>query len=103
MYDSKEIIIQQRYHQKLFLVLIPALEDPEPRYILYVLPRPCFILTFLKSTCACCRRSYQLRESVERDTLLLYLDLIVERLLKLLKKPPLVILLWYNATYRNRQ
>ena len=24
-------IIQKRYHQQLFSVLIPALEDPEPR------------------------------------------------------------------------
>ena len=43
--DPKETI-QQRYHQKLFAVLIPALEDPEPRCFLYVLPRLCFILTF---------------------------------------------------------
>ena len=45
LYVPKEII-QQRYHQKLFAVLIPALEDPEPRCFLYVLPRLCFILTF---------------------------------------------------------
>ena len=40
--DPKEII-QQRYHQKLFSALIPALEDPEPRCILYALSRPCYI------------------------------------------------------------
>jgi hypothetical protein len=45
LYHPKEII-QQRYHQKLFAVLIPALEDPEPRYNLYALPRPCSILIF---------------------------------------------------------
>jgi hypothetical protein len=31
-------IIQEKYHQQLFSVLIPALEDPEPRY--------CFFFTF---------------------------------------------------------
>jgi len=30
-------IIQQRYHQQLFSVLIPALEDPEPRYFFFLL------------------------------------------------------------------
>ena len=47
LYDPKEII-QQRYHQKLFAVLIPALEDPEPRCIFLLYHDTCFILIFLK-------------------------------------------------------
>ncbi|KAK7442735.1 importin subunit beta-3 [Stygiomarasmius scandens] len=28
-----EEVIQEQYHQQLFLVLIPTLEDPEPRWV----------------------------------------------------------------------
>ncbi|PPQ86212.1 hypothetical protein CVT25_006892 [Psilocybe cyanescens] len=88
-----EEIIQQRFHQNLFAVLIPALEDPEPRFV----HTPNFLLTSHRM--AANARSYALYnrvhahaasalinfcEGVERDTLLPYLDPIVERLLKLL-------------------
>ncbi|RDB16214.1 Importin subunit beta-3 [Hypsizygus marmoreus] len=62
-----EEVIQERYHQQLFAVLIPALEDPEPRVHSHA-------AAALINFC----------EGVERDTLLPYLDPIVERLLKLL-------------------
>ena len=71
-------------------MLIPALEDPEPRYILYALPRPCSILIFLKKKRVHAHAAAALInfcEGVERDTLLPYLDPIVERLLKLLNNP----------------
>ena len=88
LYDPKEII-QQRYHQKLFAVLIPALEDPEPRCIPYALPRPCFILIFILKRVHAHAAAALINfcEGVERDTLLPYLDPIVERLLKLLNNP----------------
>ncbi|KAG5635297.1 hypothetical protein H0H81_011779 [Sphagnurus paluster] len=60
-------IIQENYHQQLFAVLIPALEDVEPRVHSHA-------AAALINFC----------EGVERDTLLPYLDPIVERLLKLL-------------------
>ncbi|KAF8147264.1 hypothetical protein B0H34DRAFT_669585, partial [Crassisporium funariophilum] len=65
-----EETIQQRFHQNLFAVLIPALEDPEPRAHAHA-------ASALINFC----------EGVERDTLLPYLDPIVERLLKLLHNP----------------
>ncbi|KAF9472591.1 ARM repeat-containing protein [Pholiota conissans] len=65
-----EEIIQQRFHRQLFAVLIPALEDPEPRVHAHA-------ASALINFC----------EGVERDTLLPYLDPIVERLLKLLNPP----------------
>jgi hypothetical protein len=40
-------IIQQRYHQKLFAVLIPALEDPEPRWVpIFFISRLYFVIDF---------------------------------------------------------
>lgn len=65
-----EEVIQEKYHQQLFAVLIPALEDPEPRVHSHA---SAALINFC--------------EGVERDTLLPYLDPIVERLLKLLKGP----------------
>ncbi|KAF8628610.1 hypothetical protein AX15_003805 [Amanita polypyramis BW_CC] len=62
-----EEIIQERYHQQIFSVLIPALEDPEPRVHSHA-------AAALINFC----------EGVERDTLVPYLDPIVERLLRLL-------------------
>ncbi|KNZ79775.1 Importin subunit beta-3 [Termitomyces sp. J132] len=62
-----EEVIQERYHQQLFSVLIPALEDPEPRVHAHA-------AAALINFC----------EGVARDTLVPYLDLIVERLLRLL-------------------
>ncbi|KAF5347677.1 hypothetical protein D9758_014842 [Tetrapyrgos nigripes] len=62
-----EEIIQEQYHQQLFSVLIPALEDPEPRVHSHA-------AAALINFC----------EGVERDTLVPYLDPIVERLLRLL-------------------
>ncbi|TFK68992.1 ARM repeat-containing protein [Pluteus cervinus] len=62
-----EEVIQELYHQQLFSVLIPALEDPEARVHSHA-------AAALINFC----------EGVERDTLLPYLDPIVERLLKLL-------------------
>ncbi|KAG6834851.1 hypothetical protein H0H93_006907, partial [Arthromyces matolae] len=62
-----EEIIQERYHVQLFGVLIPALEDPEPRVHAHA-------AAALINFC----------EGVARDTLVPYLDPIVERLLRLL-------------------
>ncbi|KAJ7666061.1 armadillo-type protein [Mycena polygramma] len=62
-----EEIIQEKYHQQLFAVLIPTLEDPEPRVHSHA-------AAALINFC----------EGVERNVLLPYLDPIVERLLKLL-------------------
>ncbi|KAJ3554370.1 hypothetical protein NM688_g3146 [Phlebia brevispora] len=62
-----EEIIQSQYHQQLFNVLIPTLEAPEPRVAAHA-------AAALINFC----------EGVERDTLLPYLDSVVERLLKLL-------------------
>ncbi|KAJ7247863.1 armadillo-type protein [Mycena haematopus] len=62
-----EEIIQERYHQQLFAVLIPTLEDREPRVHSHA-------AAALINFC----------EGVERDVLLPYLEPIVERLLKLL-------------------
>ncbi|KAJ3747159.1 armadillo-type protein [Lentinula detonsa] len=63
--DIEEVI--EQYHEQLFAVLIPALEDPEPRVHSHA-------AAALINFC----------EGVERDTLLPYLDHIVQRLLKLL-------------------
>lgn len=60
-------VIQAQYHQQIFAVLIPTLEVPEPRVHAHA-------AAALINFC----------EGVERDTLLPYLDPIVERLLKLL-------------------
>ncbi|KAI0046306.1 ARM repeat-containing protein [Auriscalpium vulgare] len=62
-----EEVIQAEYHQQLFTVLIPTLEAPEARVHSHA-------AAALINFC----------EGVERDTLLPYLDPIVERLLKLL-------------------
>ena len=62
-----EEVIQEQYHEQLFPQLIGALEDPEPRVHAHA-------AAALINFC----------EGVERDTLLPYLDPIVERLLKLL-------------------
>ncbi|OBZ65152.1 Importin subunit beta-3 [Grifola frondosa] len=62
-----EEVIQEQYHQQLFAALIPALEAPEPRVHAHA-------AAALINFC----------EGVERDTLIPYLDPIVERLLKLL-------------------
>lgn len=65
-----EETIQESYHQQLFSGLIPTLEDPEPRVHAHA-------ASALINFC----------EGVERDTLLPYLDIIVERLLRLLSPP----------------
>ncbi|KAJ7016005.1 armadillo-type protein [Mycena alexandri] len=62
-----EEVIQERYHQQLFAVLIPTLEDREPRVHSHA-------AAALINFC----------EGVERNVLLPYLEPIVERLLKLL-------------------
>ncbi|KZP09493.1 ARM repeat-containing protein [Athelia psychrophila] len=62
-----EEVIQEQYGANLFSVLIPTLEAPEPRVHAHA-------AAALINFC----------EGVERDTLLPYLDPIVERLLKLL-------------------
>ncbi|KAG0701167.1 ARM repeat-containing protein [Suillus ampliporus] len=62
-----EEIIQDRYHEQLFAALIPTLEAPEPRVHSHA-------AAALINFC----------EGVERDTLVPYLDPIVERLLKML-------------------
>ncbi|KAF9445877.1 ARM repeat-containing protein [Macrolepiota fuliginosa MF-IS2] len=62
-----EEVMQERYHQQLFSVLIPTLEDPEPRVHSHA-------AAALINFC----------EGVEHDTLIPYLDPIVERLLRLL-------------------
>ncbi|PPQ74728.1 hypothetical protein CVT26_005110 [Gymnopilus dilepis] len=65
--SARAEIIQKRFHEQLFAVLIPALEDPEPRVHAHA-------ASALINFC----------EAVERETLLPYLDPIVERLLRLL-------------------
>jgi hypothetical protein len=62
-----EEVIQAQYHRQIFAVLIPTLEVPEPRVHAHAAAA---LINF-------CERA-------ERDTLLPYLDPIVERLLKLL-------------------
>ncbi|KIK93959.1 hypothetical protein PAXRUDRAFT_33792 [Paxillus rubicundulus Ve08.2h10] len=62
-----EEVIQARYHQQLFAALIPTLEAPEPRVHAHA-------AAALINFC----------EGVERNTLVPYLDPIVERLLKML-------------------
>ncbi|KAJ8091013.1 importin subunit beta-3 [Marasmius tenuissimus] len=62
-----EEIIQEQYHEQLFSALIPTLEDSEPRVHAHA-------AAALINFC----------EGVARDTLLPYLDPIVERLLRLL-------------------
>ncbi|KAJ3715385.1 armadillo-type protein [Lentinula raphanica] len=62
-----DIEATDQHHEQLFSVLIPALEDPEPRVHSHA-------AAALINFC----------EGVERDTLLPYLDPIVQRLLKLL-------------------
>lgn len=62
-----EEIIQEQYHRQLFSALIPTLEAPEARVHAHA-------AAALINFC----------EGVERDTLIPYLDPIVERLLKLL-------------------
>ncbi|KAJ3489813.1 hypothetical protein NLI96_g1842 [Meripilus lineatus] len=65
--DLEEIISGTRYHQQVFNSLIPSLEAPEPRVHAHA-------AAALINFC----------EGVDRDTLIPYLDPIVERLLKLL-------------------
>ncbi|KAF5376326.1 hypothetical protein D9615_008446 [Tricholomella constricta] len=82
-----EEIIQEKYHQQLFAVLIPTLEDPEPRYApshpaLHRPPPNYNYAHRVHSHAAAALINFC--EGVERDTLLPYLDPIVERLLKLL-------------------
>ncbi|KAI8978352.1 ARM repeat-containing protein [Trametes punicea] len=62
-----EEVVQERYHEQIFSALIPALEAPEARVHAHA-------AAALINFC----------EGVERETLLPYLDDIVERLLKLL-------------------
>ncbi|KAH9833385.1 ARM repeat-containing protein [Rhodofomes roseus] len=62
-----EEVIQEQYHQQIFNALIPTLEAPEARVHAHA-------AAALINFC----------EGVERDTLIPYLDPIVERLLKLL-------------------
>ncbi|KAG6906676.1 hypothetical protein DXG01_012656 [Tephrocybe rancida] len=64
---TRKEVIQDKYHAQLFVVLTPTLEDPEPRVHSHAAPTLIYFC-----------------ESVARDTLLLYLNPIVERLLKLL-------------------
>ena len=69
-------------------MLIPALEDPEPRCFLYALLRHCVIDFFLKRVHAHAAAALiNFCEGVEQDTLLPYLDPLVECLLKLLNNP----------------
>ncbi|KAL1940497.1 hypothetical protein VTO73DRAFT_9069 [Trametes versicolor] len=62
-----EEVVQEKFHEQIFAALIPALEAPEPRVHAHA-------AAALINFC----------EGVERETLIPYLDSIVERLLKLL-------------------
>ncbi|KAI0644762.1 armadillo-type protein [Trametes meyenii] len=62
-----EEVVQEKYHEQIFAALIPALEAPEARVHAHA-------AAALINFC----------EGVERETLIPYLDSIVERLLKLL-------------------
>ncbi|KAG6856072.1 hypothetical protein H0H87_007683 [Tephrocybe sp. NHM501043] len=88
-----EEVIQEQYHQQLFGVLIPALEDPEPRCVSLppsplhthaqvANPRPA---NSVHAHAAAALINFC--EGVARDTLIPYLDPIVERLLRLLSGP----------------
>lgn len=101
-------IIQEQYHQNLFGVLIPTLEAPEARYVffngirldirflaklsIHLTPNSTFnhppLFTLNINNCSVHAHAaaalINFCEGVERDTLLPYLDPIVERLLKLL-------------------
>jgi hypothetical protein len=83
-------VIQEKYGMQLFSVLIPALDALEPRYVppLYTPDLPLELkisppfLPRVHSHAAAALINFC--EGVERDTLIPYLDPIVERLLKLL-------------------
>jgi hypothetical protein len=87
-------IIQQRLHQKFLAVLIPALENPETRSVFSSIfsssyqtkkrninPAICFCFRVHAHAASA---FLNFCEGVERDTLLSYLNPLVERLLKLL-------------------
>ena len=77
-------VIQAQYHQQIFAVLIPTLEVPEPRCILVYSTATGFLDLFYSVHAHAAAALINFCEGVERDTLLPYLDPIVERLLKLL-------------------
>jgi hypothetical protein len=81
-----EEVIQAQYHQQIFAALIPTLEVPEPRYT-PILPQSrasdCGLIDSRVHAHAAAAL-INFCEGVERDTLLPYLDPIVDRLLKLL-------------------
>lgn len=81
-------VIQERYHEQLFSVLIPTLEDHEPRFVFNTPCRRRILLIVpdrVHSHAAAALINFC--EGVECKTLLPYLDPIVERLLKLLNLP----------------
>lgn len=85
-----EEVIQERHHQEIFAVLIPTLETPVSRYV-FVYRNPYPSLNFFSAIISPNRvhahaaaALINFCEGVERDTLIPYLDPIVERLLKLL-------------------
>ena len=84
-YSVKEII-QENYHQQILSVLIPTLEDQEPRYAAdgFTAPVATLINTFSSVHAHAAAAPINFYEEVARDTLLPYLDPIVKRLLKLL-------------------
>lgn len=97
VYATRQEVIQEKYHQQLFAVLIPTLEDPEPRCV-HSFPQILVDANHCATTLPPTNGSHRICsvhshaaaalinfcEGVERDTLLPYLDPIVERLLKLL-------------------
>ncbi|KAG6865210.1 hypothetical protein C0991_004411 [Blastosporella zonata] len=83
-----EEVIQEKYHQQLFAVIIPALEDPESRYVVVPSLYPSLHLEanarLFRVQAHAAAALINFCEGVARDTLLPYLDPIVERLLRLL-------------------
>ena len=77
-------VIQAQYHQQIFAVLIPTLEVPEPRCVLVYSTATGLLDLFFRVHAHAAAALINFCEGVERDTLLPYLDPIVERLLKLL-------------------
>lgn len=81
---SPQEVIQEQFHQQIFSALIPTLEAPEPRYDSRLLSIRLSSSFFLSVHSHAAAALINFCEGVERETLIPYLDPIVERLLKLL-------------------
>ena len=80
-----EEVIQAKYHAQIFNVLIPTLEAPEPRYVPIAQKSQAKPNEYRSVHSHAAAALINFCEGVERDTMVPYLDAIVERLLKLLE------------------